>query len=310
MMFINESKILHGEIKNHDSIIILTHKMPDADAYGSQLGLFLTLKKEFPSKAVFAVATEFPEAGSEKYYTAVKDEVFANSLVIATDTPAASLINDERYKIAKKVIVIDHHGKDPDFGDIKITDNSVVSACEIVYYLIVGMGLSLDSIIAEYLMKGLSADSGRFRYRGVSSSTFYVASKLMEYEFDLNAMFNLIYATDLDFIRYKGKVMAGFETIGNVAFMKNTQRMVEASNLTISQISRGMVNAMADIKGIDIWANFTKTSDGILAEIRSKSKPVNQIAFKYGGGGHQLACGATLNDWETVDDMIKDLCEV
>ncbi len=309
-MFIDEAKLLHGEIKNHESIIILTHSMPDADAYGSQLGLYLALKKGYPEKNIFAVATEFPALDSERYYTQLDDFVFEKSLVIATDTPAKSLINDERYKIAEKVIVIDHHGKEPDFGDIKITDSSVVSACEIVYYLISNMKLLLDSTIAEYLMKGLSADSGRFRYKGVSSSTFYVASKLMEYDFDLSQMFNEMYAADIDYIRYKGKVMAGFETIGDVAFMKNTKQMVEESSLSLFAVSRGMVNAMADIKGIEIWVNFTDSSNGIMTEIRSKSKTVNQIAFKYGGGGHALACGATLDSWEEADALLKDLSKV
>ncbi len=309
-MFTGEAKKLQSEIEKIDSIIILTHKMPDADAYGSQLGLFLALKKGYPEKDIYAVATEFPAPDSEKHYTQLDDKAFKESLVIATDTPAKSLINDTRYELSKKVVVIDHHGREPDFGDIKITDSSVVSACEIVYYLIANIGLTLNSEIAEYLMKGLSSDSGRFRYKGVSSGTFYVASKLMEQDFNLSQMFNEMYAADINYIRYKGKVMAGFETIGDVAFMKNTKQMVEESKLSLFQISRGMVNAMADIKGIEIWANFTHSPNGIMAEIRSKSKTVNQIAFKYGGGGHALACGATLKDWDEADSLISDLCKV
>ena len=30
-----------------------------------------------------------------------------------------------------------------------------------------------------------------------------------------------------------------------------------------------MVNTMADIRGTDIWANFTETENGVLCELRS-----------------------------------------
>jgi nanoRNase/pAp phosphatase (c-di-AMP/oligoRNAs hydrolase) len=43
---------------------------------------------------------------------------------------------------------------------------------------------------------------------------------------------------------------------------------------------------------------------------KTAKSDIGSLMLKYGGGGHQLACGATLNDWETVDNMIKDLCEV
>ena len=64
---------------------------------------------------------------------------------------------------------------------------------------------------------------------------------------------------------------------------------------------------MAEIKGIDIWANFTETEEGILCELRSSRKSVVDIAKKYGGGGHDKACGATLKSRDEMFAMISDL---
>ena len=68
-----------------------------------------------------------------------------------------------------------------------------------------------------------------------------------------------------------------------------------------------MVNTMADIKGVDIWVNFTETEKGVLCELRSDKYNINPIAVKYGGGGHDKASGATVADRETAMAMLKDL---
>ena len=72
-------------------------------------------------------------------------------------------------------------------------------------------------------------------------------------------------------------------------------------------ISRGMVNVMGEIRGIDTWVNFTETESGILCEIRSSKYNINPIAVKYGGGGHQKASGCTLADRAETMALLEDL---
>jgi len=33
---------------------------------------------------------------------------------------------------------------------------------------------------------------------------------------------------------------------------------------------------------------------------------INELANKYQGGGHPMACGANVGSWETVEAMLKD----
>jgi phosphoesterase RecJ-like protein len=68
-----------------------------------------------------------------------------------------------------------------------------------------------------------------------------------------------------------------------------------------------MVSTMADIKGVDIWVNFTETDKGVLCELRSSRFNINPVAVKYGGGGHQKASGATVRDREEAMAMLADL---
>ena len=68
-----------------------------------------------------------------------------------------------------------------------------------------------------------------------------------------------------------------------------------------------MTNTMADIRGVDIWVNFTESDKGVLCEIRSSKYNINPIAVKYGGGGHAKASGATVADRDTAMAMLADL---
>ena len=72
-------------------------------------------------------------------------------------------------------------------------------------------------------------------------------------------------------------------------------------------ISRGMVSLMSDIRGVDIWVNFTETDRGVACELRSSRFNINPVAVKYGGGGHAKASGATVADRITAMAMLQDL---
>ena len=106
---------------------------------------------------------------------------------------------------------------------------------------------------------------------------------------------------------------ARFETTANgVAYLKNGPEVFEKFNVDFFNISRGMVGVMAGIKEIPIWCNFTydKENDKIVGEFRSRDISIVHIAKKYGGGGHDMACGASLASWEEVDLVIKDFDEL
>ncbi len=65
---------------------------------------------------------------------------------------------------------------------------------------------------------------------------------------------------------------------------------------------------MSGIEGIEIWANFTMDEFGkVQSELRSKKIPIVDIAKKYGGGGHLLACGCTLSSFEEAKLVLADL---
>lgn len=90
------------------------------------------------------------------------------------------------------------------------------------------------------------------------------------------------------------------------------QRMISTEKRNFQVKNKAVTAAkkyktMSDIKGTDIWANFTETEEGVLCELRSAGPNINPIAVKYGGGGHQKASGCTLKDREEAMKLLDDL---
>ena len=130
----------------------------------------------------------------------------------------------------------------------------------------------------------------------------------MEQKFDTNAIFRHLYADTYESKKLKAQFILRVQfTEKNVAYIYTTREEFDALGLDVFTVSRGMVNTMADIKGVNIWVNFTETEKGVLCELRSADKNINPIAVKYGGGGHAKASGATLPDRATAMAMLEDL---
>ena len=72
-----------------------------------------------------------------------------------------------------------------------------------------------------------------------------------------------------------------------------------------------MVNNFNYINEIYAWAMFSldKANNVIKASIRSRGPVINEIASHFNGGGHALASGARLKDFNEVDKLVLELDE-
>ena len=301
---------LLNEIKNHQTIIIHRHKNPDGDAMGSQLGLKCIIKENFPEKTVYVVGDSAGHYGFMDGSTMdeIDDEVYTDALAIVLDTSARHLISDDRYPTAHRTARMDHHIFVEKICDVEVTDTSYESCCGLVTDFALQCGLHLCPCCAKALYTGMITDSGRFRYDSTSSQTFRLASALMEQKFDTNEIYRNLYADDFSKIRLKAQFVLKIRfTDCNVAYIYTTKEELAELNVDTFTVSRGMVGTMSDIRGVDIWVNFTETEQGVLCELRSSKYNINPIAVKYGGGGHAKASGATVASKEIAMQMLSDL---
>ena len=300
-------------IKKYDTIVIHRHSNPDGDALGSQIGLKNIITENFKDKTVYTVGDmtarfAFME-GSEM--DVIDDSVYENALAIVLDTSASALISDDRYKTAKATARIDHHIYCEKICDVEVTDTSYESCCGLITEFAIACGLRLNTLAAKSLYTGMVTDSGRFRYDSTTSNTFRLASRLLEEKIDTNEIYAGLYADDFEHVKLRAQFILKIRfTECNVGYIYTDKEELASYGVSVFTISRGMVGTMGDLRGVDIWVNFTETDEGVLAELRSSKYNINPVAVKYGGGGHQKASGATLKDREEAMAMLEDLNEI
>ena len=300
---------IYRKIKEYDTIIIHRHVKPDGDALGSQIGLKESLIATFPNKCIKVVGDV-----SERYsfigeMDEIDDSLYEDALVIVLDTGAERLISDERYKFGKYLIKIDHHLPQGEYGDLAYVDTSRESCAGVVASFLMEKRFKINDKVATALFTGMVTDSGRFRYQSTSSTTYKIASELMKYNIDTESIYNKIYVDKLANVKLKAKLIDKFIVLDSgVAYLINTKEEIKEYNVPIYDVSRGMVNIMAGIEEIKIWANFSEDENGdIYCEIRSNGPNINVVATKYGGGGHLQASGTTIYSFDTVKKIINDL---
>ena len=297
-------------IRENDPIILHRHWNPDGDALGSQIGLKRIIEENFPEKNVYAVGDA---AGRYAFMEGaqmdiVADETFPKALCVILDTSAKGLISDERFADAKVTARIDHHLFVERIAQIEVVDSTYESCCGLVTEMALECGLRVPPQAALALYTGMVTDSGRFRYDATNARTFRLAAFLMEQPIDTAAMYRNLYASDLEQVKQRARFIQKIQlTEHRVAYIYTSREEMTGPDADLFTVSRGMVGVMSDIRGVEIWVNFTESDKGVLCELRSSRCNINPIAVKYGGGGHARASGATVKNREEAMRMLTDL---
>lgn len=303
------------EIKRHDTIILHRHSHPDGDALGSQIGLRKLIEDNFPDKTVYTVGDP---AGRYAFMDGaqmdeIPDELYQNACAIVLDSATKELVSDKRFELAAVTARIDHHIYCETFTDLEVVDTSFESCAGMIAALSEESGLQLREGSATAIFTGMVTDSGRFRYDSTSARTFHLASLLLAQGIDTNTLYRNLYAEDLTRAKFRASFLQKIRKYkdSSVAYIYNTNDELREMGVTDPfTVSRGMVNVMADLKGIDIWVNFTEDGEKVLCELRSSCYNVQPIAVKYGGGGHEKACGADVKDHDEALLMLEDLLKL
>lgn len=296
------------KIEEFDKIAIFRHVFPDPDSYGSQVALKDIISNTYPNKEVYILG----EHSDRLSYIGCMDnevEINKDTLAIVCDVSNKERVDNQDFLKAGYIIKIDHHKPFSDVCEnLTWVDTDYTSCSEMILdlYLSNKDKLKITQVGRRALFTGIIGDTGRFAYVDNPTKIF---TKLSEITFDLETkeIYSNMYRREKTDIKFLGYVYENFkETENGVAYLKIPYEIVEKFGLTSIDAAR-KVNALQDVNGIVNWLFFAEKENGeIMSEFRSSGPRVNDIAATYGGGGHMLAAGATLSNWETVDNIIKD----
>lgn len=299
-------------IKQYDTIIISRHSRPDLDALGSQLGLKHLILENFKDKKVYAVG-DMARTCFLGEMDEIDESAYENALFIYTDVSVSNMISPLPYFKAKKVICIDHHRNECDLENANaFYDRSAAAAAQIVAQFAFENNLVVNEMAARCLFAGIISDTNRFNF-SLTESLFKTVGKLIDTGFNYQSVYETMYSDKIANVKMRAYFTSKFEVSENgVAYLLNDASVFDIFPVDIFTISRGMVNVMANLEGVKIWCNFTEdpVTHNISCEFRSKKIVILPVAIKYGGGGHTLACGATVKSFDVVKEILKDMEEL
>ena len=292
-----------GEVlRNHQSFVLISHVRPDGDAIGSQLALGYALMAA--GKSVRLINEDgLPDnlafmAGSAKIELPPTEPLVVE-VAIALDTATKPRLGEKALHAASQAQIwlnIDHHVSNPKYGDLNLIDSKSPATGQILYQLIIALGLPLPAETRDAIYVAVSTDTGSFQYPSTTAATYELAADLIRRGLDVGTINSQIY-DNYPFRRLElMRALLNTLEISDDGLVANwTMRDQLRIDLSLRpEDSEGLIDLIRAIRGVQLAVFFEELPDGkIRISMRSKDHRLDvcQIATEFGGGGHALAAG-------------------
>jgi phosphoesterase RecJ-like protein len=292
-----------GEVlRSHQSFILLSHVRPDGDAIGSQLALGFALMAM--GKSVRLINEDgLPEnlaflRGSERIESPPA-EALEVEVAIALDTATKPRLGDAALHAASKAKIwlnIDHHVSNPQYGDLNLIDSTSPATGQILYDLIIQLGLPMPAESRDAIYVAVSTDTGSFQYPSTTAKTYELAADLIRRGLDVGTLNSQTYDENpYRRLELMGVLLSTLERSDDGLVANWSMRDQTRVDLALRpEDSEGLIDVIRAIRGVQVAVFFEELPDGkIRISMRSKDRryDVCKIAMEFGGGGHALAAG-------------------
>ena len=288
-------------IRARQRFVVVSHARPDGDAIGSQVAMALALRAL--GKDV-RMAAHDPAPQQMQDFPAVADIQLVEHLDDLGDAVIFMECGDVRRPgvggLDKGFVInIDHHPGNAMYGALNCIDLTAAACGEMVFDLIVELGVPVSVEMATHIYLAILTDTGGFHYSHISPRTFDICRRCVEAGLDPTAVSRAIYDNNnLGRVRIWGAVLNDMRlsTDGRVAALSMDRALAARCGATYDD-TEGLINFPLTVKEIQAVVFFKESGPGDWRiSMRSKGDVnVNVIAKEFGGGGHVNAagCGAT-----------------
>jgi bifunctional oligoribonuclease and PAP phosphatase NrnA len=287
-------------IRSRQRFVISSHARPDGDSIGSQLAMAFALRalgkhvEVVNQDAAPAPLMAFPGVPSIQVADRVEGEFDAAIIMECSELKRTGVEGFDRYF----VINIDHHPGNSDFGAINWFDAGAAACSEMVFDVIVALGVPLSVEIATHVYIGILTDTGSFHYSSISARTFDICRQLVDAGVDPPKVARSIFDSNtLGRLKLFGSVLSSIELEhdGRLAVVCVDRAMAAAAGGTYDD-TEGLINLPLTVREIQA-AVFFKEIDKHEYRVSMRSKgdiDLCAVAKKFGGGGHKNASGCTV----------------
>ncbi|MCK5741548.1 MAG: bifunctional oligoribonuclease/PAP phosphatase NrnA [Chlorobi bacterium] len=308
----NNCQIAVEIIKKAKRITITSHRNPDGDAIGSELGLYYYVKNYADEVRIINHSPvpynyEFLVGSDDIYlYEAARDDeyILNSDLIIVADVNDTYRLQSvgEPVRNSKAVkLLIDHHLAPKDFANHCVVDCEASSTGEIVWKMIrEDVGAIISPEAAAPLYAAIMTDTGSFRYPRTDAELHAIVSDLIACGADPVSIYDEIYnRMPVRAMRLLGEAYSGMELFhgGKLCIMILKNEHFDNAKAEFDDVE-GFVETAMSMDGVKIAVLLTekKNSDELRISFRSKADyEVRDVAVSLNGGGHKQASGARVS---------------
>ena len=281
-----------------DRFVLLSHRKPDGDTLGSCAALCRGLR-QLGKTAHILENDEVTPLLAPLVEGLTKPAAEEGDLLIAVDVAADNML-PKKYEHLKNCIDlrIDHHGSGREYTPTEYVDSQAAACAEIIWELLLDMGVEPDEKIAEAVYVGVSTDTGRFLYANTTSHTFDVAGDCAHYGADIFEWNRKIFDTNS-----LAKLQLQAWVVDHLQFLCNGKIVMCALPASVEEelgISEDDLNNLSgflrSIEGVCVAA-LLRNADEENTKVSVRSIPgynAASICEIFGGGGHAGAAGCSI----------------
>jgi phosphoesterase RecJ-like protein len=204
-------------------------------------------------------------------------------------------------------ICIDHHYTNQEIWDIKIVDVDACATGELIFdYIRRFERDKLPYEIAEAIYIAILTDTGSFRFTNSTPRSHIITAELIEMGINPREVYSKVYESySLEKIRLLAKALdrLQIDERRKIAWTTIPNEIMESINARREDVE-GIVEQLSVIGGVDITLLFLELPNGkVKVSLRSKgSHNIDEIAVKFGGGGHKHAAGILFANGKLTDN--------
>lgn len=292
-------------------MLITSHEHPDGDAIGALLALGIALESQGKHVSLY---NESPIPAVYRFLPSVQK---VKRVITDPDTFDTVTVLDcgGLHRVGKaagairqipRIINIDHHVTNSNFGHFQLIDTRACATAEIIYRLIKAMGIGLDKAMATAIYTGILTDTGSFRFSNTNRLSFSICEEMISLGVNPSEVASHVYGTySLGRIKLLNLALDSIEisASGKVSIMTVTQNMLKETG-THAEDADGLINYARRIQDVRVAAlihELDKRKKGDTGPVNyhvslrsDGSVDVAAIAALFGGGGHASAAGFSI----------------
>lgn len=292
-------------LKDAEAVALIGHVSPDGDTIGSCLALSMGLTQLGKRTAVFC-ADKVPDnlmmlsgaAGVRVRPDSGTHFDTAISVDVSTSQRLGSCM--EIMEVTPVRLIIDHHHTNPcDWGQLSEVDGDAPACALLVYQLLLDLGVTVTADMAACLYTAIATDTGNYSYKSTSAEAFAVTAALLETGFDMEALNRRLFRTrPLAQSRLTCRALERMtlHAGGRIACIALTLQDF-GDCAALPEHADTLVNLGLQLEGVSMALLSRETASGAVKFSLRALPPyqVDDVAQRFGGGGHQLAAGITFS---------------